>query len=318
MNLSDMKFAQILVFVCGTLHAVAQGQQVRVDRVQETAKTRAEDSGFNPSVQRLIVFQDPDSTLSLKTDHKALTIVIERKGRSATTVTLPAEVAQVNEIRKISEGRAVVLGMANGAVSEAIILDIEAGTISDHFLAYSPSLSPDGRYIAFVKFYPSHFVEGTTDQYLLYNVTQNAAMNRQSPGAADDQTNVGLLLYPLNSQNADVRNTGVPETQTHHMAAQDFYWDSSSRRYVFADEQMGELKLVAVDIGTGNTPPSVRAFPIIKRQICAPLNKDNCQISLNDGQFSTRGIVAHFRGVGVDASLDTTLEILNSDLLSPR
>jgi hypothetical protein len=93
--------------------------------------------------------------------------------------------------------------MASGEVYEVIIVDTVNCHIVDHFWCYEPNVSPNGRLIAFIKFYPPHFVPDITDIVMIYDFTRGAAGNRpSSPGMVPD-INVGMRVYPPGTNTPD-------------------------------------------------------------------------------------------------------------------
>lgn len=61
---------------------------------------------------------------------------------------------QVDEAHIVSETRAVVIGRT--AASVVTVVDFTRGAVVDSFLCYRPAVSPDNRFVAYVKFYPQH------------------------------------------------------------------------------------------------------------------------------------------------------------------
>jgi hypothetical protein len=259
---------------------------------------------FQPDQKRALAFHSDELVISLVNGPKNLALDIEKTSHSSGRVELPTEIVQVNEIRATDKGKAIVIGMVNGSVYEVVILNTAAATIIDTFLAYSPSVSPDGHFIAFVKFYPAHFVEGTDDHYLLYDVLRSAGENRPINGSVADRANVGIPVYPLDS-NRSGDNTGVAPPQQHHMLAQTFFWESDSSTYVFADDHSGEWALLLVSIR--NAMPNTRKVSINKSQTCAPLHTEDCQITLRQAEVTPTSVIGILRGVGADSALEQTV-----------
>src|SRR6266436_6096668 len=80
---------------------------------------------------------------------------------------LPIAMDLAEEMRRGFGGKLIVRGMVNGSGSEIVLLDPRSNKLLDKFLCYLPSPSPDGRYIAFVKFSPLHFAGNTEDHYMV-------------------------------------------------------------------------------------------------------------------------------------------------------
>lgn len=287
-----------------TLITLAFGQQKNTPSPPPNLGTQfirlqAEESPFNPTQKKAISYHGRGLAITLVDGKKNLAIEVANGLQSAETVQLPSEVVQVNEIRAASNGRAVVVGMVNGSVYEVLILDIAPTTIADRFLAYFPTVSPDGRFIAFVKFYPPHFVDGTEDHFLLYDTLRSPSENRTANAIPlSDHTNVGQPIYPR-VPNRDGDNVDVSGPK-HHMMAQGFFWQSDSTRYAFAGDRDGEWSAFVVSVSRGM--PQVRSAPLNKTEFCASLHKESCNATLAGAELTPDGVSLDLKGVGADAS----------------
>jgi len=283
-------------------NALDENQNAQSDSV---TRLQGSDTLFDPNRTRLIYFRNNEVLIALTREKKSLAVNIETTSGFKGLVELPPEIAQVNEIRGSRKDQAIVIGMVNGSAFEAVILNTRTGSITDRFFAYSPTVSPDGQFVAFVKFYPSHFVQGTDDHYVLYDSFRSPIENRSNNVSVNDYTNVGLPVYPR-GVNRDGDNTGVPEQNQHHMMAQRFFWQSDSKRYAFADEQGGQLKVLVVSVGS---TIKTRTCVIQRGDICRPLRKQTCQVTLADTYVMPVSVLVAFRGVGVDSALEQSIEL---------
>lgn len=266
---------------------------------------------FNPSLKYLLSYHNGDISIALAYEKKGLAIDIENTSQPPHRVQLPSEIVQVNQIAQGPKGKAIILGMVNGSVFEVVIVDLRSELVADQFLAYSPSVSPDGRFVAFVKFYPLHFVDGTDDHYLLYDVIKSPTENRSSGTPPTDHTNVGTQIFP-SGNNLSGDNIGINTLQQHHMAAQAFFWRYDSNQYVFLDLQGGKFRLIGVST---SQPQGVFGIEISKQEMCKSVRSQDCEISLFDVQFSQTGILADLRGVGTYSSLRQSVQFRNEDLV---
>lgn len=203
-------------------------------------------SGFHPDTAQ-------DTTLSFKgmvATFKAsspMTMVMKPAG-SSKTVTLPAEFTQLTSARLYRTDRLVISGMVNGDVSEVVVIDSENGSVLDHFLCYSPAISPNGRYVAFVRFYPAHGMNSVEDHYMLYDVQLSPEQNRPS-GANHHPSVVGKVVFPVGPANRPDGNVDLGGGPAHEMASEGFFWNDQSTSVVFADEFRDEFAVVVVKIG---------------------------------------------------------------------
>jgi len=233
----------ILVVVC--LSCVAQQPAATLRSTGINTQT------FDPAHQRPLRYHDDQitATLIVGKDHDSL--AIESAGANVGRVDLPVEMAQVDEIRRAVSGKLVVRGMVNGAGSEIAVVDVASAKLLDRFVCYLPSISPDGRYIAFIKFYPAHFTEGADDHYMLYDLARSAEGNRPAGVPAEDWDTVGFCLYPIGVGNQSADNLRRPEG-TRHMSRSGFFW-SAHGQVAFADQVEGEpdvrVLLVTVEDG---------------------------------------------------------------------
>jgi hypothetical protein len=164
-------------------------------------------------------------------------------------VDLPVEMAQVDEIRKSVDDKLLVRGMVNGSGSEIVVIDLRTVKQIDRFICYRPSVSPSQKYVAFIKFYPAHFAEGTVDHYMIYDVSKSPAENRSKGIPTDDWVNVGKPIYPPRIGNGPADNVDQPRGSLHDNLS-DFFWNSSGTQFLFADRlNLGDdINLILVDL----------------------------------------------------------------------
>jgi hypothetical protein len=205
---------------------------------------------FNPARQKPVSYADARVQAALVTGQGASAVkIVDRSTKEEKLVALPVEMAQVNDMRRGGDNKLVVRGMVNGSGSEIAVIDLGSAKLVDKFVCYLPSMSRDGRYIAFVKFYPSHFAEGTDDHYMLYDIAKGAAENRPSGVPADDWKTVGKCVYPLGIANRDNDNIGVPKG-SQHSSKSEFFWNPDREEFLFADQAdtVATITLVLVDV----------------------------------------------------------------------
>lgn len=138
--------------------------------------------------------------------------------------------------------------MFSGDLWEVAVIDVDRPSVSDRFLGYEPTMSPDGHYISFIKFFPPHAAENAEDHYMLYDLIKDAAHNRPRGNSFDDWQTVGVTVYPSGIGNHDVDNLHRPQSAVHMLSSEGFFWDSSSDQLVFADDYQGSTSVVLVDV----------------------------------------------------------------------
>lgn len=94
----------------------------------------------------------------------------------------------------MSARRAVLLGSASGPLDALTVFDPTSGAERLRIPCWFPSLSPTGRYVAFVKFFPRHFVS-TKDTSFVYKVIDFARLEKAASSLDDEDA--GATVYPL-------------------------------------------------------------------------------------------------------------------------
>ena len=209
------------------------------------------DKLFDPNNAEYAPSTQQGHRLELRSEGLRLELRVTPLGAAAYAVMLSNGTAQVRQVR-VSGERIVVVGWMNGSLaSEVTVLDRASGRLVDTFWCYEPSLSPDGRHIAFVKFFPSHFIDQWESQYRLYDLSRDAESNRPALRDAEPSdsrgplVDVGIALYPLVPTELD--RSEIPSGQEHERTSA-FGWSADSRRLGFVDAQAGVARLVMVQL----------------------------------------------------------------------
>lgn len=275
--------------------------------------------GFDPSLQQPLVYRQDDGTLlNTSGEPGEFQLSITRPGRQPVVITLPEDVDQINSIDPAPGDKAVLIGMASGLVYTVVIVDTLNPHIVDHFWAFRPVLSPNGQFITFIKFYTPHFVQGTSDHVLLYDVTSSAESNRPRGISLDDDTNVGSPVYPPNIQTTDP-NTELPEAAIIHVPSETFFWASDSSKFVFAAERLlpenrnapveinansPKVEVSLVVVNPSHEKIAVRTLPAMTCETSA----GSCEHQLYDVEFGDDGVKAQFRGFSSKAGQKQSLQ----------
>lgn len=91
-------------------------------------------------------------------------------GGDSNRIELPIEMVRINEMRiDPLRRRLVVSAMVGGDAHEIAIIDLNTRRVIDEFLALHPAISPNGRYVAYVRHYPQISEVWNGDYYLLYD-----------------------------------------------------------------------------------------------------------------------------------------------------
>lgn len=283
------------------------GQQIEIP---VAAGNKTESAGQQP------LYRDSEITVQSKKLNDGLVLSIKSKDRQSD-VKLPPEVSDVQEIGRYQD-RIIVVGDIGASVSRVVIVSVDTGAATDSFDAFNPAVSPDRRFIAFVKFYPPHGATGTEDHHMLYDMTKSAVANRPAGVRLENRFDVGLNVYPGNGNKKD-DNIGVPDWLSHQSPSL-IFWSPDSTKLAFADEaKVLSLVLVKVAGADAGAAPSALTMTMDGRSVCAaPLAGNPCQAYLDQVKFGDNGLRAFFSGVGTRGSIHRELEVSYADLVPSK
>lgn len=278
--------------------------------------------GMTESAGQQAFYRDSDIIVKSKKVNDSLMLSIKSKDRHSD-VKLPPEVFDVQKIERY-QGWIIVIGDIGASISQVTIIDAGTGKVTDSFVAFYPAVSPDGRFIAFTKFYSPHGAIGTEDHLMLYDMTKSAIANRPIgvPGPAgglgswDNRIDVGLNVYPGNDSKED-DNVGWLS----HQAASLIFWSPDSTKLVFADQTQEVLSLVLMKVAGADAGavPSALTMIIDGTRVCAaPLPENPCQAYLDQVKFGENGLRAFFSGVGTQGSIHRELNVSYEDFMPSK
>jgi hypothetical protein len=196
----------------------------------------------------------------------------ERRATGATSgFQLANKTAQVDAISITPDGRAVVLGRATANLAVVTLIGLPSGASLDEFMGWRPEISPDVRYVAYIKWYPPHIGYGysLTDEYLAYDLMASPLQNR-TPASRKrmDHYDVGWPLYPEGARNAPGDNVlDANNAPTHSLASDGFFWPGGGDTVMFVDRWRGVNRLVVADLTDGVQRPKVAVHVIRDRQL---------------------------------------------------
>lgn len=238
--------------------------------------------------------------------------VVVKSARGRKTISLPRTFVQFKDARLYRSDLLVATGMANGDVSDVVVVNTESGSIVDSFLCYAPSIAPNGQYVAYVKFYPAHGITGVEDLYMIYDLKKSPRQNRPQ-GSGGSRSTVGEIMYPTGMKNQSGDNVNVNPLASHRIASDKFFWNSMSTEVVFADRYHGRYSVVIANISKGEV--RARSVSIPKRWLC--LNDLPCYVHLSDVKFmisATPGFTVTFRGVNGTPMRERSFRIIQNRL----
>ncbi len=239
--MSRIWFATASVYACTLLCIAASGQVLQ---------------GFHPEHQQSLKLASPDVTAEIipeprdpRTGESHSIFRIKTHAREST-VSLPFPFYQVNAIVGSVPGKLVVVGMQAATVYEIGIVDVVSSRVADHFTCYTPAISPNGRYVAYTKFFAPHGAPSPDDHAMLYDVAKSPSENRPLGVGLDDHIDVGFALYPPGISNHESDNVDVLPNLAHVFAGY-YFWEDPNQ-YFFASRSADEFKVVWVAI-SGST-----------------------------------------------------------------
>jgi hypothetical protein len=329
------------LFVSALLAIMALAIVAPLYAAEVTKVLGEKDLYFNPKAQKPISLTLNDGTLLRTTgetdvfpkNFKNYKVVISRRGEQPVSVSIPSEVVQINSLIPAPGNQVVVIGMSSGLVYDVVLIDVLRYEIADHFWAYDPTPSPNGRFIVFIKFYPAHmygppYPEGASpsDFVMIYDTTLGPTGNRPASIVIDDKLqykiDVGKVVYPPGFKTQD-DNTALPEADANHAGG--FTWTEDSRKFVFSSEHQlkneqavtriirgksvevpkAEVSLVLVDMASPRSP----IVKVFQADVCVGL----CIEPLISVEFGTNNLKAH---LGVDPK-KRTIEVRCDQFISP-
>jgi hypothetical protein len=174
----------------------------------------------------------------------------------------PSSITQANNA-VIVDNHLVVTGFLNGDLNAVTIIDLQSGRTVDDIWCYDPSMSPDYRYIAYVRFYPTHPGNDpslTSDVYLIYDLKASPKTNRLSPRSDNNgSVYVGIPVYPIeNSRRFSYFLGPIHDWSERHALISRFAWRSATE-LSFVDEHFGERYAVEIGLVDGPYRPTIRA-----------------------------------------------------------
>lgn len=164
----------------------------------------------------------------------------------------------------------VVTGFINGDLDDITIVDLLGEKTIEDIWCYSPTVSPDHRYIAYVRFFPTHpgpYPGFTSDVYLIYDLAASPNANRVPPpwpSPINDHIYVGVPVYPIaNARAFSYYLDPVSNWIERHDLTSRFAWRSPID-LTFTDKHLGDSYRVEIGLRHGAYHPTIRALRITK------------------------------------------------------
>ena len=225
-------------------------------------------------------------------------------------------VSEVSEICPLSDGRLIVFGEIpryEGIAEDIFIVDPAKNSLVDSFMAYRPVISPNQRWIAYVKFAP-YYVEASTE-IMLYDLSKSPAQNRPRSDPVhpnDEKTDAGTIVFPPGHENFDGSNIldSPSDTQMVHAAGK-LHWAPDSRAIVFTDMVADNPAIVLVTLDDHGTSAAFR-HALTEAEICGrdtPAGNRMRNLKLDRAEFQSSGVIALDIGTSSDACAPHVLQL---------
>lgn len=193
--------------------------------------------------------------------------ITDKLNHRTSELQLRNETQQVDAISLADQSRAVILGRAAPNLNMITLVGLRNGKVIDSFYCVRPAISPGNRYLAYVKWFPTHLGYGTTIsfEYLVYDLSASPEFNRPSAnrGVSLNPFDVGWPVYPEHAQNTASDNVlEGSNAAAHQMASSGFFWLGATQRFAFLDSYRGKNTVVIADLSRGVSKAMVAAIPL--------------------------------------------------------
>lgn len=163
-------------------------------------------------------------------------------------VSLDRRNRSIQSVATSAGGGFIVIGESSVATVLTVIpADVNATT--DTVLCYDPSVSPNGRFVAFRKFYPNND-EIEASIYLVYDTTLSPAANRMRSNTDPGAVEVGWAVFPTESNVWQSYDSSIFTTDTRHMLHSALTWVGATK-FAFLDFSERKTRVVLVDVAGG-------------------------------------------------------------------
>jgi hypothetical protein len=217
-------------------------------------------NGAYPATQPVVYWHDEDWKIDMlpqPASDGGYSMKITSRSGGTRILNFPAYFAQIDSIARNPEDKAIIYAEANGTVGAFIIADLKLGKLIDQIGMYSPSISPDRRFILYINGYPAHGDFAFTTQYRLYDTMKTPRENTCGYMASDREHRSliedlrGFQVYPRVAARAFCTSPLDADNENHSVAS-GFVWSADSSKVVFADVHDGDMSLILVTTHKGD------------------------------------------------------------------
>jgi hypothetical protein len=191
-----------------------------------------------------------------------------------------------------------------GIAEDIFIVNPAKNSLVDSFMAYRPVISPNQRWIAYVKFAP-YYVEASTE-IMLYDLSKPAAQNRPPSDPVhpnNEKTDAGTIIFPPGHENFDGSNILDDNNPQIVHSAGKLHWAPDSRAIVFTDMVADNPAILLVTLDDHGTPAAFR-HALTETEACGrdtPAKAGPKNLKLDRAEFQPSGTIALDLGPSGDA-----------------
>lgn len=183
------------------------------------------------------------------------------------------------------QGRLVVIGEEStlGSLITTVI-DLASREEIDAFIGFGTTLSENGRFLTYLKFFPTQSAEpeAMSDLILVYDLADSSDGNRIRGEEAykNDPSGrlieVGHPIYPeVNTGKKHYRVWVREENKRHAVIPNGFFWFDHDRKIAFGDQIGDKTYVVVVDLSGGLTHPVIHKTGIDLSSLLRPEEREN-------------------------------------------
>jgi hypothetical protein len=197
-------------------------------------------------------------------------------------------------------GKLVVIGEESTLNSLiTTVIDLASKEEIDTFIGFGTTLSENGRFLTYLKFYPPQTSEpeAMSDLILIYDLDDSADGNRLRGEAAYKNDPSGRLIevghpvYPeVNAGKKHYRVWVREESSRHTVIPNGFFWFDHDHKIAFGDQIGDETYLVVVDLSGGLNHPVIQKMGVDLSSMLRLEDRENAALLHEAKQFKLENI----------------------------
>jgi hypothetical protein len=171
--------------------------------------------------------------------------VEDKKTDGAKDFALANATAQIDRLA-IAGSKLVVMGHVSATTEIFTIISLEDGHVLDSVLCLWPSISPDGKKLAYVQAAPSRPDGSAGERYMMYDLSVNT---ESAPTTGNGTGSPGIVMYTAAAKSRPSPGASGGGIEA-HLRGSRWFWLSADR-LAFVDISGGSRNLVTADLSAG-------------------------------------------------------------------